>query len=218
MTEPQNFKRRLEEQRSLVFESTHRNRDGQVYPVEIRSNYIEYGGQAYNCAFVQDISERKKTEALLRAKTEELHQLFSVTPDLFCIVKEDGAILRFNPQREKVPGSSLDELKQKSLLDYAGNDDLPAPLKSFQPARHERVIDFVNRYRCKDGSLRWLEWRFPHPPAISSMRLSVTSPAAAGPNRPRRPMTVGAPVPMLRSCGGVFAKQRVPQPKIPMEV
>ena len=155
----QDFRQQLKDERYILFETVHRNRDGHVYPVEIRSNHVEYGGRPYNCAFVQDISERKKSEAILQAKTEELNQLFSVTLDLFCIVDANGVILRLNPQWERVLGYALSELEQTPLLDLVHHDDLPRTLEVFESAVQKPVVDFVNRYRCKNGSFRWLEWR-----------------------------------------------------------
>jgi len=153
------FRRRLGEQRSLIFETVHRNRDGQIYPVEIRSNYVEYGGQTYNCAFVQDISERKRAEATLRAKTEELDQFFSVSLELLCIATTDGFIVRLNPQWQQVLGYSLAELKQVRFLDFVHPDDQEATLQAMsQLSAQQPVLRFVNRYRCKDGSYRWIEW------------------------------------------------------------
>jgi len=56
------FRADLKEQRSLTFESRHRAKDGRVFPVEISANYFEYGGKAYDLAFVRDITERKRRE------------------------------------------------------------------------------------------------------------------------------------------------------------
>ena len=58
--------RDLETQRSLMFESRHRTRDGRTFPVEVSASYFEYGGQAYNLALVRDITERKRSEEALR--------------------------------------------------------------------------------------------------------------------------------------------------------
>jgi PAS domain S-box-containing protein len=52
----------LKKQRSLVFESRHRAKDGRVFPVEVSANYFEYRGQGYNLALVHDITERKHSE------------------------------------------------------------------------------------------------------------------------------------------------------------
>jgi PAS domain S-box-containing protein len=58
--------RKLKAQKSIVLETLHRAKDGRIYPVEIRANYLEYGGREYDCAFARDISERKRTEEALR--------------------------------------------------------------------------------------------------------------------------------------------------------
>jgi PAS domain S-box-containing protein len=58
--------RNLKAQRSRTFESRHRTRDGRIFPVEISTNYFEYGGRAYHLALVRDITERKRAEEALR--------------------------------------------------------------------------------------------------------------------------------------------------------
>jgi PAS domain S-box-containing protein len=87
-----NFRRRLSEHRFVVIETIHRNRAGQVYPVEVRSNYLEYEGQAYNCCFVQDITKRKQAEAALRAR--ECSE-FCVRVDSRSIVQASGSGSQF---------------------------------------------------------------------------------------------------------------------------
>ena len=62
---PQPWSRHFQELRergSFTFESLHQTKDGEIYPVEVTVNYVNYGGQEYSCAFVRDISERKRAE------------------------------------------------------------------------------------------------------------------------------------------------------------
>jgi PAS domain S-box-containing protein len=49
-------------QRSLTFETRHRTKEGQFFPVEINVSYFEYQGRKYNLAFARDITLRKQTE------------------------------------------------------------------------------------------------------------------------------------------------------------
>ncbi len=53
---------------SSVLESHYRTKDGRTFPVEIMVNYLQFGGKEYNCAFVRDVSQRKRDEE----KREEL--------------------------------------------------------------------------------------------------------------------------------------------------
>jgi PAS domain S-box-containing protein len=47
---------------SLFFETIQQAKEGSLVPVEIRANYIKFGDAELNCAFVRDISERKKAD------------------------------------------------------------------------------------------------------------------------------------------------------------
>jgi PAS domain S-box-containing protein len=52
----------LKQSGSLTFESQHHTKDGRLIPVEVTVNYLEFGGKEYNCAYVRDITARKKAE------------------------------------------------------------------------------------------------------------------------------------------------------------
>lgn len=64
----------LEHRRSIrtkkggTIETTHRRKDGTVFPVEVSINFLEYEGKTYSYSFAIDITERKKAEALLRER------------------------------------------------------------------------------------------------------------------------------------------------------
>ncbi|MFA4965115.1 MAG: diguanylate cyclase [Thermoleophilia bacterium] len=58
--------RALKERGSLCFETTHRTKTGELFPIEVTANYVEQDGREYNFAFARDISERKRSETELR--------------------------------------------------------------------------------------------------------------------------------------------------------
>src|SRR5512136_2171085 len=58
--------RDLQENGFATFETVHRAKDGRVYPVEIRANFVVFDGKEYNCAFATDITNRKRMEEELR--------------------------------------------------------------------------------------------------------------------------------------------------------
>ncbi len=104
--------------------------------------------------------ERKRAEEALRAKTEELDRYFTASLDLLCIADTDGYFHRLNPEWEKTLGYALAELEGRRFLDLVHPDDLQATLAAMsQLENQDSVLNFENRYRCKDGSYRWIEWR-----------------------------------------------------------
>ncbi len=79
--------------------------------------------------------------------------------DLLCIANTDGYFIRLNPAWERTLGYAREELMKKRFFDFVHPDDQDATLAVFsaQKEQHE-VVHFANRYRCKDGSYRWLDW------------------------------------------------------------
>ena len=58
-----------------IIETEHETREGEIIPVEVRSHYVNYKGQEYEFAFVQDISERKQAEKELKEQKEVIEKL-----------------------------------------------------------------------------------------------------------------------------------------------
>ncbi len=63
---------RLQACGSMTFETFHRTKAGQVYPVEVNANCLQVGAKALNFSFVRDITERKRAEAALLASEASL--------------------------------------------------------------------------------------------------------------------------------------------------
>jgi len=107
-----------------------------------------------------DITERKKAEEELRQKTEELNNYFTFALDLFCIADTDGYFRRLNKAWELTLGYTINELEGRSFLDFVHPDDLNATLDSISKLQSQNeVLAFVNRYRCKDNTYKWIEWQ-----------------------------------------------------------
>lgn len=73
----------LRQKGSLIFETYQQGKDGQLIPVEVRANYINFDNKEFNCASVRDITKRKKAEGELQAVNIELESFsYSVSHDL----------------------------------------------------------------------------------------------------------------------------------------
>jgi diguanylate cyclase (GGDEF)-like protein/PAS domain S-box-containing protein len=94
----------LKRQGSSTFETVHRHKDGHAIAVEITSNFIDYNGRELHCAFVRDITERKRAEEELRinAIAFESHESMMITD-------ADGVILRINQAFTESTGYTAEE-------------------------------------------------------------------------------------------------------------
>ncbi len=97
--------------------------------------------------------------AQIKEKTEEIDRVFDLSLDMLCITDTDGYLRRVNPAWEKTLGYSIDELEGHKFLEFVHPDDRPTTRFVTKLSAGEKISDFTNRYRHKDGSYRWLEWR-----------------------------------------------------------
>ncbi|MGZ4664489.1 MAG: PAS domain-containing sensor histidine kinase, partial [Frankiaceae bacterium] len=98
-------------------------------------------------------AERRRSQELLDA-------VFQMLPDLICIAGADGYFRVLNPAWEHTLGWTVDELCAQPYLDFVHPDDRLQTLAEHdrQTQHGEPVVTFENRYRCRDGSYRWLQW------------------------------------------------------------
>ncbi len=93
-------------------------------------------------------------------KNAELEHFFSITLDLWCIADVNGTFLKLSPMWEKTLGYPLDELYGERFLDFVHPDDMQATIAAISVLDSQQpIFNFTNRYRHKDGSYRFIEWR-----------------------------------------------------------
>jgi PAS domain S-box-containing protein len=84
---------------------------------------------------------------------------FANTLGMLCTAGCDGYFKRLSPAWSTTLGWSLKELKSKPFLEFVHPDDRAATLSAMAGllAGRETIL-FENRYRCQDGSYKWLQW------------------------------------------------------------
>jgi PAS domain S-box-containing protein len=139
---------------------TLQQKDGLEVPVETRVARGWWGNREVLIGVSRDISERQKAEDMIREKVNEIEGFFTVSLDLLCITDLEGHFLRVNKAWEITLGYSVEELLMGNFLDYVHPYDLPATLAEMRNlGQGGRTLNFINRYRCKDGRWRYIEWR-----------------------------------------------------------
>src|SRR5262245_8604150 len=90
---------------------------------------------------------------------EDMQEFFSITLEMLCIAGYDGYFKRLNPTWTRVLGHSMEALLAEPFLNFVHPDDRDATVKvAAEAMAGGKIFSFRNRYRCRDGSHRMLEW------------------------------------------------------------
>jgi serine/threonine-protein kinase len=94
-----------------------------------------------------------------RRAEEELVRFFDLSLDLFCIASVQGYFWRLNENFTRTLGYPHKELTAQPFIEFVHPDDRPNTLHEIiRLSRGEPTIQFINRYRHKDGHYVSLEW------------------------------------------------------------
>ncbi len=107
-----------------------------------------------NTKLIDEFTERKKTE-------EEIKRIFDLSIDMICIVDIKTNYLRkINPAFTKTLGYTEEEFFAKPFIDFIHPDDKPSALEILEKTLFQgiSIVNFENRYHCKDGTYKWLMW------------------------------------------------------------
>lgn len=92
-------------------------------------------------------------------RTEEISNIFSLSMDLVCIANMTH-FLKVSPSCKEILGYNEEEIRDIPFLELIHPDDVRPTSDYIEEKLKQGIpaIGFVNRYRHKDGSYRWLEW------------------------------------------------------------
>ncbi|MCA9666142.1 MAG: PAS domain S-box protein [Myxococcales bacterium] len=127
---------------------------GVTYIWEARVSAVRRGGKVEGLVVIAtDVTER-------RAAQVDRDRFFDLSVDILIVIGPDNHARRVNAAATRILGWSTAEISAQSLLDLIHPDDMAATREQHaRLARGERVIDFQNRWRSKDGDYRTIEWR-----------------------------------------------------------
>jgi PAS domain S-box-containing protein len=133
----------------------HRRRDGTVFPVEVHTSMISYGGRRFLLMVARDITDRLRAEEAVRQSEEQLREVIDTVPVMAFTAKPDGSTEFVNRRWHKYTGLNAEQTgpyRRKSLHP----DDLDGHVRKWQ-ASLATGAPFENevRHRGADGQYRW---------------------------------------------------------------
>jgi diguanylate cyclase (GGDEF)-like protein/PAS domain S-box-containing protein len=115
-----------------------------------------------------DVADRRRAEAEARVFFENSLDLLAIaelaaqppaTEGEEPEARSHGRFVRVNPAWHSLLGYSAEELTSRPFLDFVHEEDHERTLAAVaELVSGKQVRSFRNRYRAKDGSLRWLDW------------------------------------------------------------
>jgi len=90
---------------------------------------------------------------------KDLREFIDLSLNLLCIAGADGYFKYVNPACERTLGYTREELLSRPYIEFVHADDRLATISEAEHvASGHSTVSFENRYRCKDGSYKWLLW------------------------------------------------------------
>jgi PAS domain S-box-containing protein len=106
-----------------------------------------------------EIGDLSRALASWQAAARDRDHMFSLSDDIFAVAGFDGIFKTVNPAWERISGITAAEFTSTPYLEFVHPDDRASTIaEGSKLAEGVRTISFRNRYVCKDGSYRWLDW------------------------------------------------------------
>ncbi|MHA2232658.1 MAG: PAS domain S-box protein [Candidatus Hodarchaeales archaeon] len=165
------------------FEAVFLSRDGTTKLTEVSAPKISLENQQFRLMMVQDITNRKLTEAALKESEKRYRSVVEQSIQGLAIL-QDSRFVFANPALAEMYGGSINELLALSPEDAWGRvhpEDRDTIWKSYQERLQGKPIPARTEYRVfdKDGQIRWILsygtlTTFHGKPAIQSIYIDIT--------------------------------------------
>ncbi|WP_455168671.1 PAS domain S-box protein [Aegicerativicinus sediminis] len=145
----------LKASKEIYVEETLEQEDGPHIYLSVKFPLFDTSNRAYAIGNIStDITERKKIEQSLKAADT----FFNLSIDSLVIASKDSFI-KVNPSLSKLLGYSKEQLLEKPFTDFIYPEDIETTKKEIEKLKTGTdIVNFKNRWVCKDGSIKWLSW------------------------------------------------------------
>jgi PAS domain S-box-containing protein len=135
-------------------------KDGTEYPTRLEAKNIPYKGKEVRVVEFRDITDQKKAEQAVRESEAKLSAMIANISDVIAIIDKDGINSYKSPNIEKWFGWRPEDVIGVSTWENIHPDDLSRVQEVFATIldNTKDTVTAESRYRCKDGSYKWMEF------------------------------------------------------------
>jgi two-component system cell cycle sensor histidine kinase/response regulator CckA len=136
--------------------------DGSEFPLEASFSSATVEGQQFYIVIVRDVTERRRTQELLRLSEERFRQIAETIGEVFWLSTPDmSEIMYISPAYERVWGRRVETLyaAPSSWPEGIHDEDRARVVKAFQEKLARGDLDEQFRVVRPNGSVRWLRAR-----------------------------------------------------------
>jgi PAS domain S-box-containing protein len=95
---------------------------------------------------------------------------FEFSNEMLCLADQRGYFTRVNQAWTKTLGWSVGELTSRPYIEFVHPDDVKATTQEARRLLGDgETVQFENRYRCLNGSYRWLSWQAQYEPGSNQL-------------------------------------------------
>lgn len=138
-----------------TFESVHRKKNGDTFPVEINNSLIYLEGNRRVIGFVRDISERKESEQKMIRMSKHYQALIEKAPDGIVLIDAGGNFKYISPAARKMFGYLPTDEITGHPAEFTHPEDLPGVLSLLQNLMENPAEVPTLQYRFSDNNNQW---------------------------------------------------------------
>ena len=135
----------------------HRLKDGRVIFAQVTSHLLKWGSRSAALVVAQDITDRRRSEEILRATEELFRTAFEAAPFGMCLTALDGRFLQANSALCEMLGYSAEELIAGAWQGITHPDDLERSRQAALRLLGNPIapVELEKRYIHKSRSVVW---------------------------------------------------------------
>jgi PAS domain S-box-containing protein len=120
---------------------------------------IPFSKSPQNCNLLASISKQIGADIQKNRIDEELNHFFTLSPDIMCIISEDGYFKKINPALIRIVAFSEAELLAHPVRNFVHPEDRVAYRTEIHKTLYKTdTLQFENRFITKTGNIVWFEW------------------------------------------------------------
>ncbi len=127
------------------------NRQGEEFPVELTILPIKQGDEEFFCAFIRDITQRKKAAEEIKLSEEKYRSLVEQASDAIFIADASGRFVTVNTSACKLSQRSEAELLQMNIYDFVIPEDMRREPLHFEELRTGKTVVAERIMQVKNG-------------------------------------------------------------------